>query len=526
MKKILNINKHPFLHGYSHTASFMSIVANKVRFNLSDVSISGMKWECHGKTKVDFYCDAKNEEGKSVPTQKIPDGVVINNTDVEFFFNALKNPTLDSYYLYQPLVNIDAFSFRLNAMKEVYRWSFAGIDVSEFDKDNNYNYFRAAFEPLDVIRITGKQNGTDFSIALDNKYQHRHMKIEIKDMLTVLTSIDGVKWEKIYEKENDFDSSVARVGFSTWMGNDFFKDWFFSNFIQLHCSKDLSYYYDVKLNYYLGEILNYRYLDSNPWIDKFYIPRTYISANGIIEFVKYAIMENKYITLELNEKYVPNTWAYRDVNFEHESMIYGIDEESETLYLMGYNKNQTFETYTLSFEEFLSAYNNVTHSREISMLSFVIPQLELTFEKSNIISFCSEYYEGINSTYRANMIHDKIDWVFGIQIYDVLLNNIPLLKDKKIVYLIYEHKLIMKERVKYLRQKGLIENHEFDKLYDRIDQLEKIALLLLMQCIKYHKKPNVDRENGIHGTITQLRDKDTAFMAELIRCLSTDASQM
>lgn len=57
-------------------------------------------------------------------------------------------------------------------------------------------------------------------------------------------------------------------------------------------------------------------------------------------------------------------------------------------------------------------------------LSFIIQQLELTFDKSSIISFCSEYFEYISSTYRANLIQDDIDSIYVIKIYDVLFNNI------------------------------------------------------------------------------------------------------
>lgn len=522
MKKILSINEHPLMHGYFHTASFMSIATNRVRFNLSDVSISDMKWIYQRKVTNCFWCDEKNAEGDTISVQKTPNGVVISDDKIDFYFDV--HSSSDSFYLYQPLKNVDEFSFKLNAIKEAYRWSFAGIDISELDAKKNYTYFRAAFEPLDKIRIAWNCGGSDFCLDLDNHHQHCYLKIEVTKMLTVLTSFDGINWEKIYEKENLFDASIAHIGFSTWMGNDCFKDWLFTNFIQLHCSKDLSCYYDVKLNYYIGDLHNNRYHDSNPWLNKFYIPRSYIKGKDVINLIKYALLKGQYVTLELNERYVPNTWAYENVSFEHENLIYGIDEQAQVIYLMGYDKHQIFSPYTLSYSEFLDAFNHVTCDGEITLLSFEIPQLPLTLNKATILTFCKEYLSGTNSTYREILTHDCIDWVFGIQIYDVLLQNVSLLGDKKIVYLLYEHKHLMKERVKYLSEKGLIDALEYDILYNEAENLEKTSTLLLMKCIKYKKRTSLNMEENICNTIMQLKERDIAFMTYLIQCLHTDAS--
>lgn len=79
-----------------------------------------------------------------------------------------------------------------------------------------------------------------------------------------------------------------------------------------------------------------------------------------------------YVSLHLNEEYIPNKWAYNYKDFEHESLIYGLDDEKEVLYLMGFNKTQTFEPCTLSYSIFLSSYNNVFYSKELIMMSFTI----------------------------------------------------------------------------------------------------------------------------------------------------------
>lgn len=519
MNKILEINEKPFLHGYSHTASFMSIVMGKVRFNQSDVSVSGLSWYYSDLDKKDFLSEFEEDNNKKKISKQLPINVEETNDSFDIHFGKCNDIKSDSCYLFNTMEKLTSFEFKLNSMKEVCRWSMAGAEINDGGENAHKNIFRAVFSPMNVIRIMGEKYGNGFYIEIENNDECKYMKINVSDSIDVLISKNGYMWENIYSCENYFDSH-ARIGFFAWIGNDSFQDWFFSNYIQLHCSNDLECCYDVKLNYYIAYFLNYRYNMSNPWLEQHYIPRDYIdSSNGILDFVRFCLKRNKYLSLHLNEKYVPEKWAYGNTDFEHESLIYGIDDEKKQLYLMGFNKNQTFEPYTLSYSDFSLAYKNIICNKDLVMLSYKIPDLAFTLDTKRIVAFLNEYLLGINSTYRETLMYDEMNWVFGIKIYDVMIDNVVKLKDKKISYLLSEHKMIMKERVRYLYNRQKLNKIDFEELFEMATNIEELSQVLLMLCIKFKIASNEKYEKKIVAHVLKLKEADVLFVKRLVKVL-------
>lgn len=522
MRKILKICENPFMHGYFHTASFMSIVTNHVRFHQSDINVSNLNWSYTDNVKTDFICEigSKDEKIKRYYPPELSSNISYNNDGYDICFGKHDDFYSNTCYLFNTMKNLRAFSFKLNAMKEVCKWSMAGVEINEETSDYK-NVFRAVFSPMSVIRIMGEKNGEVFSFEYNNDNNNKFINILFTDIIVVQVSSDGELWKDIYDTENFFDQSNSRIGFFSWIGDDSFQDWFYTNFIQLHCSKDLDFYYDVKLNYYVRGFLDYRYNMSNPWIEQFYLQRDYIDVNGgIFNFIRYNLNHNKYISLHLNEKYVPEKWAFNNTDFEHESLVYGIDDKNEILYLMGFNMTQSFEPYTISYTDFVLAYDNTIDNIKITTMSFKIPDLGFTLQASRILTFLNEYLSGINSTYRDNLIYDEIDRIFGFKIYDVLFDRVDKLKDKKIVYLICEHKSIMKERVVYLYMRNIISDIMYEKLYDMAVIVEDIAQVLLLLCIKYRMTSNTKYEEKLRLQILKLKNSDEKFIKNFIEALT------
>ena len=229
--------------------------------------------------------------------------------------------------------------------------------------------------------------------------------------------------------------------------------------------------------------------------------------------------KNKYLSLHLNEKYVPDKWAYNITDFEHESLIYGIDDENKQLHLMGFNKNQTFEPYSLSYNDFSLAYKNVFCNKDLVMLSFKIPDLAYTLDTKRIVDFLNEYLLGINSTYRETLMYDEMNWVFGIKVYDVMVDNVTKLKDKKISYLLSEHKSIMKERVRYLYSRNKLNRIDFEELFEMAANIEELSQILLMMCIKFKKSSKEKYGDKITAHILKMKEEDRCFIEKFIEKL-------
>ena len=129
MKKELDVNKKPFLHGYFHTASFMSIAMNRVRFNQSDVNVSNLIWVYSDMCKKDFFSEIDNGYKKSI-TRKLPLNVEKNKDNFDVYFEKFNNIERDSCFFFNTLNKLNSFEYKLNSMKEVFKWSMAGAEIS------------------------------------------------------------------------------------------------------------------------------------------------------------------------------------------------------------------------------------------------------------------------------------------------------------------------------------------------------------------------------------------------------------
>ena len=168
MNKILEINEKPFLHGYSHTASFMSIVMGKVRFNQSDVSVSGLTWCYSDLDKKDFLSEIEEDNDKKKILKQLPPNVEKTDDILDMHFGKRNDIKSDSCYLFNTMEGLTGFEFKLNSMKEVCRWSMAGAEINEEGSNAHKNVFRAVFSPMNVIRIMGEKYGNGFSIEIKN----------------------------------------------------------------------------------------------------------------------------------------------------------------------------------------------------------------------------------------------------------------------------------------------------------------------------------------------------------------------
>lgn len=514
MKKILEIEEKPFLHGYYYAAAFMSIASCKARFDKSDAVISEVKWNNGEHYTADFKYDSVGQSNNSYELSNIvfPENIKNDKNIYDIFLGKYNDTFYESVFLYNNIKDYNCFSFKLETMKKVYKWSMAGIMII----DKKSNNFKSVFCPNNIIQISAKFGDKECykEIVNDKNYNYLMTKV-LNNNIYVYASTTGEisDFDEIYHFECEVDLSSYRMGFFLWIGEDYFQNWFYSNYIQLHCDKDLNINGDLKLNYYTTPMIDCRYNLTNPWLENYIIPRYYIDdSKEILDFIRKALNDDHYISLHLNEKYMKNKWAYNSVDFEHESLIYGIDDDQKWLYLMSFNMNQIFEPYVISYEDFFNAYQNVNDNVDIELLKYKIPNEPYKFSVDLLKTMLSEYLNGVNSSYRENLAKNIDDRVYGIKIYDVLLNNLDKLKDKKIIYLFYEHKLIMRKRLSFLNSVEIIPDDQYERIELDANSICSSVEKLLMYCLKYSLSNNKNLLIKIYDIIDIIRSDEICLL--------------
>ncbi len=510
---ILQVDTEPMLHGYFHSACMFCISAPKVKFNGVNGEIENLFFERGKNISTDYLLD----EGFSIGDNEVVTS--LSGYDENHVKMQKTIYSKDACFLYNYAQEPIACSVKVNSFRWSNTWSFAGIRIIQGD-DKGIN-FRIGFAADDKIAVI--KNFTDHEDAklYNNSEKYCYIRVKIdEDKIWCYMSVNGTDWIEYLVVDNFVPPENRKIGFFLWTDDDNFKNWFYTNYIQLHAGPELEAIYDVKLDYYTGIKMWDRYNIQNPWIKQFIISSAMMKQfHDIFDFIIKCIDNGHYIGLMLNEKYVPSSVAYDVFDFEHQSLIYGYDLNKKIIYLMGFDRYQHFKPYVLTFEEFYAAYDNLINSYEIALMSFSASEYVYDLDVKIVCKMLREYRFSIDSSYREELNVNKGLRFYGIQIYDILLNNLYKLSDQRISYIIYEHKKIMVARIDYFKCKGLFQNTDYIRLHHKSKELEKISLELMMICIKYQISGKEELLNKIEALIKCMKEKDINFIDDFIQTL-------
>lgn len=186
---------------------------------------------------------------------------------------------------------------------------------------------------------------------------------------------------------------------------------------------------------------------------------------------------------------------------------------------MGFDKYQHFKPYVLTFEEFFAAYNNLMNSYEITLINFSASEYVYNLNVKTVCKMLKEYRFSVDSSYREELNVNKKLRYYGIQIYDILLNNLHKLSDHRISYIIYEHKKIMVARIDYFKEKGLLYSVDYLRLHNKSKEIEELSARLILICIKYQISKQDKIIISIGEIIKEIKEKDINFIDDFIETL-------
>ena len=99
------------------------------------------------------------------------------------------------------------------------------------------------------------------------------------------------------------------------------------------------------------------------------------------------------------------------------------------------------------------------------------------------------------------------------------MNNIEKLKDKRIIYILYEHKLVMKKRLAFFHKNDLISNEQYNVIEQEINAVCDDAEHLLMFCLKYSITDNENLVNKITEKINKISANELSLLKRVVTIL-------
>ncbi|MWC31171.1 hypothetical protein [Paenibacillus sp. MMS18-CY102] len=304
--------------------------------------------------------------------------------------------------------------------------------------------------------------------------------------------------------------------------------WLFSNFINLQCNKaetisdlnnelrfcksDSPIYYSAMIDLEVMKAPTFNKLNCS-----------------ILNVVRNAIADKKYVYMFANKFHIPMSPFYQEVSVTQDLLVYGVDEEKGIYYILCYNKNKQFTTIEVSFADMELAvqhseyafWNNTMYFIQCPDASFEFRVRVTEVDMDLLLQELIDYKE---STCRSEVVKQNLNtdyYDFGISIYEMIKGYIAYMHanyehfDPLIALTtLWEHKKLMHARVRYLKEKQLIDAPS--RLVEEFEQLESKAAALRNIAIKMKLLNRLDLEK-LYALVDEIRELEVKALSELIK---------
>ncbi|WP_029501825.1 hypothetical protein [Lachnoclostridium phytofermentans] len=288
--------------------------------------------------------------------------------------------------------------------------------------------------------------------------------------------------------------------------------WIHNNFIQLRYSKGWNIVtFD---NHHL-------FLSHCPSISFRTIPK-YIITEGFLGNIKQLIIEainaNEYVFMYVDRFYIKEAqWFYQKKHMEHEVFIYGYDLGKDVVYLADNLQNGKFVFVECPFSEIEQSYRSIDSRydfmTDVGVLS-VNPEVKSYINVKQIADGLERYIES-KETFDVRY-EQPCD--FGFHVIEIVRDKFLKCSngdvDFRPFHLLYEHKLLMKQRVEYLQENGyLVEGCV--KLSD-FGELESDYYTLRNTVMKYNLLKNRQMLEDIAVRLDDLCAREKVLLSSLL----------
>lgn len=432
----------------------------------------------------------------------------------------------NSYYsgmnscLYRPLSEEDSIEIVIHSQLYSQPWGAINVFISDLSEDEIMEDDKYLFR---MGRFNKEGIYTKINNVLDKYLQFDvvlpiHLTIKRKgEEISFHVKAKGGEWQQI--KTANIDNTGLRplnVGFQVKLNDSAYINWKYSNFIQV-CSEitnpllKIEYHFGLKKNwkcYINNYFMNFR-LTKTKELETWNINR--------LDFVKNSLNHGKYVEAWFNFYFIKSRSEYMKKDDFHEYLIFGYSDSKSLLYVLGYNDNGILVEDVVSYEDFLNDRNRCYSEDYLVEYEKELDGNTYKFDKESVVEMLKQYLNGTNSTIYTNHIFPRLNIHYGIEVYDGIMTAgglRALLYDRRIAHLIYEHKKCMRERLDFLRSRGIPIK---DELFAQSDELLANAMRLRNVCRKYFLvEKTQERYDDLKKRVETIKMQDRAFVQELV----------
>lgn len=425
-------------------------------------------------------------------------------------------------YIYRTLKKNDQLVLKIEYQQYTNKWDTAGIFINnasvlseKLDKDKFVfgNYCGSFF----MIFNEGEEKL--IKLPEDEKKYPIWLKVQVSNSdLEAAYSTDGNDWEVIQKSKELILGEGNVIGVYTSVNNRLYYKWVFNNYINL--CLDVNY---SSLNYCAMMKRDSKNYTVNPILQISREKKSVLDAYGVDlwSFIISNIDQNRYIEFWLNEKYVDGQEAYNYIDFTHENLVYGYDDETKTVMMISIYEGKPVKR-NIKICNFCEAYEKADRRRaaRIYIFDFYPSNGRYAFDPKSVILQLKQYLSGENPTIEYRRFITEEEGVFGIKCYDALLTDKNtqkiFLNDFRMSYVLQEHKKCMKDRIEYMTMHNCLILDECTEINNLMQNICYNALMI-MNLILINKRRQSERvEVKIWNLISEIKHDEIECYSQLI----------
>lgn len=507
MKKILSIRDNPSISVYTYHAYINAIMQNEDHVNDILYSLS-----IHGFENYNWFFDGEDTELCVESTYQI--------------IKTKKYSQNNEAFLMRDCYEVDELCI------DIKKWTFTQGDSVFNVIFTDDDYRKCCKEDYSIVRIgIVKNSGLYYKVNKDYRYVPRlpaedieaiKVKKDNDNLKVYVKTVNGENLEIINEKLNNH-ARLCKLGINVNAGENQYYNWLFMNYIQTYYTEEDK---SVCYNYYDLPERNFSHHTVNHFL--LYRDETINTVEGfwgdILTYCKLNIEFGRYIQVVLNEFFIPNRAAYNREDFFHANLIYGIDEEKEEIYILGYNDKYKLSSSVISFEIFMKSVS-LNYKDIIRSIEYNPNNKKCCFDLKTFLHQLECYLASKNPTEYENNILPQEQGFYGIHIYSKFLNTElgrkRLFTDARIAFMINEKFQLMKERINFLFHRKYVNEKDYEILMGKITILLKMSSKMKLYVIKNRVKESQISENAIEKYMQQIYVEEYDFIRSLILCLKS-----
>lgn len=501
-KCILPIEDQIPVYTYTYYGYANSIIAANA---YSDESI--VKFELVDKSQYVWAQDLSNFKKKKSDEDDV----------IELFANNSFRQNLVGV-IYRKLKETDAIRIRIHSQQYVHPWGAINLfidnaaDEQLMYGDDDYlirlGYFNREGVYARVKNAPQKipYNSRMFPVDLLLRREHQSVQAYL---------CDGNKQYLLFStKCEQLNHGDWKIGVQIRQNDSVYPHWLYRNFIQISC--DLSSV-NRPLDFMFGVEKDWHFYWINYFLETSKIPFDVVKSYGIMKFIKHSINEGRYVELRLDQYYISDREEYRYKHYMHQNLVYGYDDSLKVLYLLGYNSVGKLAKTTISYADVKYQFGKRGCVSNIYLIDYKPEAYGFTYQPRYIYKMILQYLEGYNSSQDFGHVMEPRNRVYGIACYAELSSQKGLdllLRDRRVLHLLYEHKLVMKQRLEYLAcfEKDNIEIKKLAKEYDSV-----VSEVFNMRNLALKYQINGDK---------QIRDKVSSGLSKIMAQEKTILSKL